>query len=149
MTDQISVPPVRILRHPFHPILWHFATACFVGTLLTDVTYWQTAEMMWTDFSAWLLTAGLIVGLLAAIVCLVDFLSGRLVDPFRPSWAYVIGNALALILALFNAFVHSRDAWTSVVPTGLILSAATVVILIVTGLINRSIIYRGRMRGIE
>ena len=41
----------------------------------------------------------------------------------------MIGNVVALVLAIVNMFVHSRDAWTSVVPTGLILSAATVVIL--------------------
>ena len=32
-----------------------------------------------------------------------------------------------------NAFVHSRDAWTSVVPTGLALSAVVVLLLVVLG----------------
>jgi uncharacterized membrane protein len=39
-------------------------------------------------------------------------------------------------------FVHSRDAWTSVVPTGLILSAATVVILMITAWLGGSLVYR-------
>ena len=49
---------------------------------LTDLTYWWSADMMWADFSAWLVTVGVIVGLLAAIFGLIDFLGSRL-DP-RP-----------------------------------------------------------------
>jgi uncharacterized membrane protein len=44
----------------------------------------------------------------------------------------MIGSLLVLILGLFNNFVHSRDAWTSVVPLGLELSAATVVVMLIT-----------------
>ena len=44
-----------------------------------------------------------------------------------------------LVLALINNFVHSRDAWTSVVPTGLILSALTVLAMIVTAVLDRSL----------
>ena len=49
---------------------------------------------------------------------------------------------MALILAIINAFVHSRDAYTSVVPTGLILSALVVLILLVTGWNGWSLVYR-------
>jgi uncharacterized membrane protein len=57
----------RIAMHPIHPMLVPFPIACFVGTLLTDLAYWKTAEMMWADFSSWLLFAGLVMGVLAAI----------------------------------------------------------------------------------
>ena len=30
--------------------------------------------------------------------------------------AALLGNVLVLVLATFNYFVHTRDAWTSVVP---------------------------------
>jgi uncharacterized membrane protein len=148
MTNPILYP-VRIVKPPLFPILWHFAVACFIGTLITDVTYWQTADMMWANFSAWLLTAGLIVGALAAIVCLVDFFIGRLVGVNRLSLIYVLGNGIALILGIFNALIHSRDAWTSVVPTGLELSAATLVVLILGGLLGRSAIYRRDLGVVE
>jgi uncharacterized membrane protein len=36
------------------------------------------------------------------------------------------------LLSLFNAFVHSRDGYTAVVPTGLMLSALVVAVLILT-----------------
>jgi uncharacterized membrane protein len=44
---------------------------------------------------------------------------------------------VALILATFDMLVHTRDAWTSVVPWGLVLSATIVLVLILTGWITR------------
>ena len=65
--------------------------------------------------------------------------------PIRPAspvaagltWPCAVGNLVALILATINLLVHTRDAWTSVVPWGLVLSAATVLVLILTGWIAR------------
>jgi uncharacterized membrane protein len=47
-----------------------------------------------------------------------------------------------MLLALLNAFVHTRDAWTSVVPVGLILSVLVVLILPVTGWLGGALVYR-------
>jgi uncharacterized membrane protein len=133
---------VEIARHPIHAMLTPFPIVCFVGALLTDLAYWRTAEMMWADFSAWLVTLGLITGVLAAIAGMVDFLGNRRIRAQRPAWPHALGNFLVLALALFNAMVHSRDAWTSVVPLGLGLSAAVVLVLLVTAWLGRSLVYR-------
>lgn len=132
----------QIAGHPIHPMLVPFPIVCFVGTLVTDIAYWRTAQMMWADFSAWLLTVGMIMGVLAAIAGLIDFLGNRLIRTQRPAWPHMIGNIVVLLLALLNALVHTRDAWTSVVPTGLILSAVVVLILPVTGWLGWSMVYR-------
>jgi uncharacterized membrane protein len=140
-----NMPPLRIepaLKRPLHVALWHFSAACFIGTLLTDLTYWRTAEMMWTNFSAWLLAAGLVLGVMAAILLAVDFATNRLRGPFGTSWAYLLGNAVVMILSFINALVHSRDAWTSVVPTGLALSISAVVVLIASAILDRQLAYR-------
>jgi uncharacterized membrane protein len=115
---------------------------CFVGALITDITYAVTAEMMWADFSAWLLLVGIIFGVLAAIAGLTDFLSNRLIRAQAPAWPHMIGNLVVLILAFFNNLIHTRDAWTSVVPVGLILSIITVLILPITGWLGWSMVYR-------
>ena len=137
----------RIGSHPIHPILVPIPIACFVGTLLTDLTYWRTADMLWADFSAWLVTVGVIVGWLAAIVGLIDFLGNRAVRAQPPAWPHAIGNIVALLLATFNMLIHSRDAWTSVVPVGVILSALVVVIFLFTGWMGWSMVYRYRVGG--
>jgi len=120
-------------RRWIHLVLIPVPIICFAGTLLSDLAYWATAEIRWADASAWLVTVGLIMGLLAAIAGLADFLSRRVIRRKQPAWFHATGNAVVLLLALFNTLVHGRDAWTSVVPFGLILSAATVAVVSFTG----------------
>jgi uncharacterized membrane protein len=107
--------------------------------LATDIAYWGTANIMWADFSDWLLTVGVVVGYVTVVVAVIETLAARL--PFRGRAAgwYAAGSVVALILATFDMLVHSRDAWTSVVPWGLVLTAATVFVLILTGWMTREI----------
>ncbi len=122
-----------MIRRPIHPLLIPIPIVCFIGGLMTDLTYWGTAEMMWADFSAWLVSIGLVTGILAAIAGLFEFLRDRRAHALRPVWPHVLGEVAVLVLAFFDTLVHSRDAWTSVVPSGLILSAAVVLVALVTG----------------
>ena len=39
---------------PLHGLLLAFPVALFTGTVATDITYLNTGEMQWTNFSAWL-----------------------------------------------------------------------------------------------
>ncbi len=93
--------------------------------------------MMWSDFSDWLLTFGVIVGCVAVVVALIEAMFRRPTRRDRMTWPYALGSLVTLVLATLNTFVHTRDAWTSVVPSGLVLSAATVLVLIVTGWMTR------------
>jgi uncharacterized membrane protein len=96
----------------------------------TDYTYYTTALWQWANFSAWLITAGLIVTLVAVILLLIDFATGRVGRLNTGSFILVTAAAL---LSLINAFVHSRDAWTSVVPQGILLSAVSSILLVIAG----------------
>src|ERR1700737_999893 len=106
---------------PIHKILVSFSAAYFVGALVTDLAYWQMPDVMWERFSIWLIAAGLIMAGLAVIAYVIALLSGRQID--RPALPRAVGYLRAVLIALFNAFVHSRDGYTAVVPTGLMLSA--------------------------
>jgi uncharacterized membrane protein len=145
MSADATYSIASIARHPIHPMLVPFPIACFVGTLLSDLTYWGTGEMMWADISAWLVTVGVILGFLAAIAGAIDLLGNRHVRARPIAWLHAIGNVVVLTLATFNMLVHSRDAWTSVVPTGLILSALVVLLLLFTGWLGGSLVYRERI----
>lgn len=98
--------------------------------------------MMWADFSSWLLVVGVIGGVLAAIAGLTDFLTNRRIRAQAPAWPHMLGNLLILVLSFFNMLIHTRDAWTSVVPTGLILSIIVVLILPITGWLGWDLSYR-------
>jgi|SRR6266550_1763833 uncharacterized membrane protein len=130
---------------PLHKMLVSFSAAYFAGAFVTDLAYWQVPDVLWERFSIWLITAGMIMAGLATIAYVIDFASGRQID--RPAWPGVIGYALAVFLSLMNAFVHSRDGYTAVVPTGLMLSALVVVVLSLTAWIDWALSNRDRVGG--
>lgn len=131
MRSDDSRLPMPARGHPLVQILVSFPIAFFTGALVTDVVYANTANVMWADFSDWMLAAGMALGVLAAIVGLIDLIAHRRTRTWRRVWPLAIGCVIVLVVALFNNFVHSRDAWTSVVPTGLTLSAVTVVLMLI------------------
>ncbi len=120
-------------RRPLFPALMIFPATCFIITLVTDIAYARSANMAWETFSIWLLTIGLIAaGIFVAIGLIQALGQGR-----WPAMILCVGYAVALILALFNAFVHSRDGYTSVVPDGIVLSVLTVLVLLATWALDR------------
>jgi uncharacterized membrane protein len=136
MTDRPSA------LQPVHIILAAYPIACFTGAFLTDIAYAETADMMWANFSVWLITVGLVMGFLAAIAGIIDYVVNRRIRTRRPAWPHTAGNALVLLLSLWNVFVHSRDAYTSVVPTGLTLSGIVAVLVLITSWLGSALVYR-------
>ena len=116
-------------------LLSYFAAAFFVLTLLADWAYIQTAILMWQEFAEWLLLAGMVAGGLAVLLWLV----GLIVYKTRPHWALVGVNALVLILAFVNNLAHAADGWTAVVPLGIGLSIATVVLILISAFLWRRV----------
>ena len=132
MNSDTSEPMARSGGRPILRLLASFPIACFTCALATDIAYVQTANMMWADFSAWLLAVGMAGGVVAAVAGFVSLMAGRRGRTQQSVWPVAIGSLLVLVIAFFNNLVHSRDAWTSVMPAGLALSVATVLVLLVT-----------------
>jgi uncharacterized membrane protein len=130
---------------PIHRMLVWFSAAYFTGALVTDLVYWQIPDVLWERFSIWLIVAGLIMAGAAAIAYVIDFAGGRQID--TPAWPRVVGYALAVLLALINAFVHSRDGYTAVVPTGLMLSGLVIIVLLVTAWVGTALANHPRVGG--
>src|SRR6202521_146186 len=97
---------------PIHKMLVSFSAAYFAGALVTDLVYWRIPDVLWERFSIWLIVAGLVMAGFAAIAYVIDLAGGR----DTPAWPLVVGYALAALLSLINAFIHSRDGYTAVVP---------------------------------
>jgi uncharacterized membrane protein len=104
--------------------------ALLMAAFGTDCFYYMTSLWQWSNFSAWLIAVGLIVMLVAVIFLLIDFATGR-ARRLNPV-SFVVVTA-AGVLSFVNAFVHSRDAWTSVVPEGIVLSALSTLLLLIAG----------------
>jgi uncharacterized membrane protein len=131
-----------VAKHPIHAILAPFPVVCFTLTLLTDLAYWQSSNLMWQHFSEWLLLAGLVFGVLAALAGAVDVLFRPAVRASAVAWAHAIGSVIVLTLAIVNSFVHAADGWTGVVPYGLMLSAVTVLVMVVSNWFGRALVFR-------
>ena len=130
---------------PIYALLASFSIACFVGAFVMDIVYWRSMSFMWVTFSVWLLAAGLVAAALAVIAGIVAFIVDRRVRMLGPTQTQVLTYVLVIVLSLFNAFVHSRDGYTAVVPTGIILSGVVVLLVMVTGWMNRKPVYRLRL----
>jgi uncharacterized membrane protein len=133
--------PIRRDRgRPIHSVLASFSAAYFAGALVTDLVYWQMPDVMWERFSIWLIMAGLVMAGLAVFAYVINIVAGRR-RRGGSAWPRPAGYAIAVCLAVVNAFIHSRDGYTAVVPSGLMLSASVVAVLllaeIATTLANR------------
>src|ERR1700741_2728888 len=111
-----------------HQTLTPFPVAYFTAAFATDLAYWRTAEVMWERFSVWLIAGGLVMAAIVAITAVIDLVFARQ----KPAWFRALAYMSAMLLSLLNVFVHSRDGYTAVVPTGLTLSAIVVAILLFT-----------------
>ena len=114
-----------------HPFFISLGGALLMAALFTDFMYSSNALMQWSNFSAWLIAGGLVLALASAIVLLLEVAVG-LAGAIR--WLDFILLTAATVLSIVNVLVHTRDAWTSVVPTGITLSAIVAVLLLVTGI---------------
>lgn len=128
-THEISGAAVR----PLHRLLLAFPVALFTFALFTDIAYLKTAEMQWSNFSAWLIAGALVFGGVAGVFSIIDLILS--LRRGRSKWLliHVVALALAWVLGLMNAFKHSQDAWSSVGAFGLILSLLCTALILVAG----------------
>lgn len=129
---------VRPALHTLHALLLAFPIALFTFALFTDIAYLKTAQIQWSNFSAWLITGALVFGGIVGVFALVElFLSWRR-GTGRRMLVYVGLLFLAWVFGLVNIFKHSQDAWSSVGAFGVILSILSAVLALAAGWIAYS-----------
>ncbi len=130
--NRSSGTPLGSLAHPVYSALLPIPIICFIGALASDLAYVGNPDMMWIDFSSWLLLVGLVAGGFAGLVLIIDMV--RLGQGRSPALFLHFGLLLAAwVVEVFNSLVHARDGWTAVVPAGLTLSAIATVLSLVAG----------------
>jgi uncharacterized membrane protein len=121
----VIVERTRVALLPVNAVLVAGATSLFVGALLSDIAYFRSYEIQWSNFSSWLLAGGLLVAALAFLWSIVELFRTR----WRvwPAVAYTVLLLATWILGFIDALVHAKDAWATM-PTGLVLSVIVVVL---------------------
>lgn len=135
---EVASTTERLILRPLHGIILAFPISLFSASLATDIAYLRTAEIQWTNFSAWLIVGALVFGGLAMAWGLVSWFLGRGRPGGKMRLSYLGAVALMWLLGLINAFKHSQDAWSSVGAFGLTLSILCTVLALAAGVIAYS-----------
>ena len=135
----------KIGGHPIHPMLIPFPIAFLVGTLISDILFWQTGDPFWARASMYLLVAALVTAALAAVTGLTDFLGDARIRAIGHAWQHMIGNVVAVVLSAVNLLIRLGDPQAAVLPLGLALSAVVVLLLLFTGWRGGDLVYRHKV----
>jgi len=139
-----SIQPISIVRHPIYNIFLPVPVVCFIGAALTDWTYLDSGgTRFWSNFSSWLLAAGLVFAAIAGAVMLLDLIRGAAANRAL-GWATIGLLLAAWIVEFVNSLVHARDGWTAVAGPGLILSVVGALLVVIAGWLSRDALETAR-----
>ncbi|WP_226477946.1 DUF2231 domain-containing protein [Pseudomonas sp. MWU16-30323] len=130
----------RCTPGPLHATLLAGTVPLFLGALLSDIAYYQTYQIQWSNFAAWLIAGGLVFCGLAWLFALANLLRAER-KAGRPT-VYFLLLLVTWALGLVNAFEHAKDAW-AVMPSGLVLSAIVTLLACVTTWVGLSSLRSG------
>ena len=102
----------KLFGHPIHQQLIVFPLGLLVTSVVFDVIHLVTGGEQWTIVSYWLIPAGIVTGLLAAVFGLLDWLkitAGTRAK--RVGALHGVGNVI--VVALFAASWYLRGAPTT------------------------------------
>lgn len=121
-------PRRSIVAEGLYGLLNPIPFGCFVAALVFDIVYARSADILWDKGAAWLIVFGLLFAVIPRLVNLVQvWITSRQTATRADKLDFWL-NLFAIVAAIVNAFVHSRDAY-AVVPAAVWLSVCTVVLL--------------------
>jgi len=135
----------RFMDHPIHPMLVPFPIAFFIGALLADLAYLKLGVPFWATAAAWLLGAGLVGAVLAALAGLTDFLGDRRIRAIGDAWLHMLGNVTAVVIELINLALRWGHPEAALPSPGVYLSGVAVLLLAFTGWKGGNLVFRHRV----
>lgn len=118
-----------------------FPIAGFAGALVCDLI--GTADPFWFRASEYLLAAGVIMALLAAVMGFTDFLGDARIRVLNIAWMHFLGNLVVVLIEAFNWYRRYSSGMAD--STGTVLSVAAVLLMLVTGWLGWEMVYRRRV----
>lgn len=134
-----------IAGHPLHPAVVPLPIGALTGAFVADVAYAVTGDRFFARAGRLLTLAGLGTGAFAAILGGIDFWSSSRVRSHRAAWLHAGGNAATLLLGGLSLGLRARDEEGAARGPGLVLSAASALVLLVTGWLGGELSYRHRV----
>ena len=143
MTDLNPRSTASSAGHPLHPMISPFPVAFLVSAFVTDLVFLNTGSPGWATALMWLLGAGVVMALVAALFGFTDFFGERKIRALRTAWWHMGGNLVAVIIAAVNGWMrYSGGAQEAVAGTGVALSGVVVLLLLFNGWMGWELVYR-------
>ena len=131
--------PVRIAKHPVHPMLVVFPIGLWVFSLLSDVVFLLGGSERWNDIAFYTMSGGLVGALAAAVPGLFDMLSISDQKVGKIAWNHMILNAIAILI--FAADLSARILSRRGATLPIVLSVAGVTLLALAGWLGGEMVY--------
>ena len=135
----------RFMGHPLHPSLVPFPIAFFIGAFLADLAYLKLGDAFWATAAFWLIAAGLVGAVLAALAGLTDFLGDRRVRALGDAWLHMLGNVTVVVIELVNFLLRLNHPMAPLPSPGVYLSGAAFLLLGFTGWKGGELVFRHRV----
>ena len=146
MPDRNPNSTAKIAGHPIHPMLITLPIAFFLATLACDIVYANNGREDWAEAALWLVGAGVVTALVAALAGFIDFFGEERIRYLADAWRHMIGNLVAVSLAAISWILRAtQGAEEAVMPWGITLSVAVALILGYTGWKGGDLVYRHRI----
>jgi uncharacterized membrane protein len=139
----------RAFGHGIHPMLIVFPLGLLGMAVIFDIIYLITGTIGWTTVSFWMIAAGIVTGLLAAVPGLIDWVS--IVPPNTRAW-YIglyhgVGNVVIVLLFAVSWILRKEpgSGFAMAGPpntTALICSFLGLVLALITGWLGGELIER-------
>jgi uncharacterized membrane protein len=130
----------KISDHPIHPMLVPFPIVCFIMTLILDILYVR-GDTGVAGATNWLLGVGLVMGALAAVAGLTDFLGDDRVRGLGDALKHMLANVTAVVLEVVNFALRLKNP-DFIASTGVYISVVVVLILLYSGWKGGNLVYR-------
>lgn len=135
----------RVANHPIHPMLIPFPVGLFISSFIFDIVYASTGDLRFYQVSYYMILAGVIGGLLAAIPGLIDYFSMRMSrDARNTATTHMILNLVIVALFVVNLFIrYDNNALAGSPRTwSLIVSIVSLLMLTYSGWLGWALIYK-------
>src|SRR5438094_74201 len=131
---QLMESKAKLAGHPIHPMLIVFPLGLLVTALIFDIVYLTTKNTAFPTVSFWMIAAGIIGGLAAAIFGLIDWLNipGDTRAKSIGLW-HGLGNVVIVALFAVSWFLRRGDPAYVPSTVAFILALAGVLLGTMTG----------------
>jgi uncharacterized membrane protein len=132
----------KFAGHPVHPMLIVFPLGLLATAVIFDIIYLVSNESRWTEIAYYMIAAGIIGGLAAAVFGWIDwFAIPRGTRAKRIGLAHGLGNVVVLVLFVLSWWLR-RDVVATPPTEAIVAGMAGAVLALITGWLGGELVDR-------